>query len=88
MGQVLENGHVAARREAEVLERLWGWRSCDRCGETIILGEETPRLRRDGSIEKLCLGCAAAPRGPRAETSVMALGDCPHVETREARDAA
>ncbi len=88
MGQVLENGHEAAKREAEVLERLWGWRSCGRCGETIILGEETPHLRCDGSIEKLCLGCAATPRRPHAETSGMALGDCPPVETRESRDAA
>ncbi len=49
--------------EAGVLERLWGWRACDRCGETIMLGEGSRRLRHDGSAEDVCLDCACAPSG-------------------------
>jgi hypothetical protein len=46
------------RGEAEVLERLWGWRTCERCGAIMILGEETFRVRHDGTTEEMCLGCA------------------------------
>lgn len=36
-------------RESEVLERQWAWRSCDRCGSTVMLGEATLRLRVEGA---------------------------------------
>jgi hypothetical protein len=84
---VPKNGQ-AARREAEVLERLWGWRCCDRCGETIILGEEILRLRRDGGTERLCFGCAGAPRSAGVEAPSGAFPDCRILETRETCDAA
>jgi hypothetical protein len=48
-------------REAEALERLWGFRSCDRCGGTIVLGEEIYASRLNGRMERLCSVCAAAP---------------------------
>jgi CRISPR/Cas system-associated protein Cas10 (large subunit of type III CRISPR-Cas system) len=54
------------RREAEALERLWGWRTCDHCGSTIMLGEAT-LASRDGAGH-LCLACAEAPDEPRRET--------------------
>jgi len=41
-----------------VLERVWEWRICDRCGETIMLGEERLRPRLDQGIEAMCLDCA------------------------------
>lgn len=50
------------RRETDVLERLWGWRTCDRCGHTMMLGEGTFRLRLDRITEEVCLDCASAPR--------------------------
>jgi hypothetical protein len=47
------------RREAEVLERLWGWRTCDQCDGTIMLGEAA-LPSRDGA-GRLCLACPEAP---------------------------
>ncbi len=44
--------------EAQVLERHWGWRSCDHCGETVMLGEEMLRLRAGTGPMEVCLGCA------------------------------
>jgi hypothetical protein len=52
-------------REAEVLERLWGWRTCDSCGGTIMLGEAT-LASRDGTGH-FCLTCAEAPDEPAQE---------------------
>ena len=48
-------------REDKALERLWGWRTCDRCGETIMLGDGSRRLRHDGGADDVCLDCACAP---------------------------
>ena len=48
------------RYEAEVLEPRWGWRTCDRCGKTIMLGEEMLRWRLDECIETVCLDCVGA----------------------------
>jgi hypothetical protein len=79
---------AAARREAEALQRLWGWRVCDRCGETIILGEEVFRLRRDGSSEELCSPCAAAPASAPSVAPVRVLLDGCSDLHGEARDAA
>lgn len=45
------------RREVEVLERRWGRRTCDRCGETILLGERTLHLRLRGRTAEVCLSC-------------------------------
>jgi hypothetical protein len=50
------------RREAEVLERLWGWRSCYRCSGTIMLGEAT--LASPDGAGHLCFACAEAPDEP------------------------
>lgn len=79
---------AAARREAEVLQRLWGWRVCDRCGETIILGEEIFRPRRDGGSEKLCPLCVAAPSTAPSVAPVRVLLDCSSDSHGEAQDAA
>jgi hypothetical protein len=51
--------------EAEVLERLWGWRTCHSCGGTIMLGEAT-LADRDGTGHR-CLACAATPDEPAQE---------------------
>ena len=56
----------AAAREAEVLERLWGWHTCDRCGQVMILGEPVLHSPREGADVQLCLACAAAPAAPLA----------------------
>jgi hypothetical protein len=68
-------GRQQEGREAEVLSRLWGWRTCDRCGETIVLGEETFRLRLDRSTEEVCSGCAQALAIEPSNTPVLALPD-------------
>jgi len=44
--------------EAQVLERHWGWRTCARCGATVMLGEEMLRVRADTGPTDVCLGCA------------------------------
>ena len=79
---------AAGRREAEVLQRLWGWRICDRCGETTVLGEAVFRKRRDGSSEELCSLCAAAPSTAPTVPPVRVLLDGSSDPHREARDAA
>jgi hypothetical protein len=58
------------RREAEVLERLWGWRTCGH-GGTIMLGEATLPLRE--GTGHLCLGCAEVPDEPPQEAGWHAL---------------
>jgi hypothetical protein len=68
-------GSQQEEREAEVVERLWGWRTCDRCGGIIVLGEETFRLRLDGSTEEVCSGCAQAPATEPPSARVLALPD-------------
>ena len=45
------------RREAEMLERRWGRRTCDCCGVTILLGERTLHRRLGGRPEEVCLSC-------------------------------
>ena len=79
---------AAGRREAEVLHRLWGWSICDCCGETIVLGEEVFRTRRDGSSEELCSLCAAAPSSAPSVAPVRVLLDGSSDPYGEARDAA
>ncbi len=78
--------YAAARREAEVLERLWGWQTCDGCGQVMILGEPVIRSRRDGADVKLCFACAATPAAPLA--AVRELPDRRRARVWKARSAA
>ena len=48
------------RPEAEAPERLWGWRTCDRCGRTIMLGETTVQWL-GARAEEVCFECAGVP---------------------------
>jgi hypothetical protein len=68
-------GSQQESREAAVLERLWGWRTCDRCGGIIVLGEETFRSRLDGSAEEVCSGCAQALATKPSNAPVLASAD-------------
>jgi hypothetical protein len=81
-------GHGAAWREAEVLERLWGLRACEHCGETIILGERVFRVQLDGRSEAVCSACAAVPSWGHHPASLHALPNRPVVTAQEREDAA
>lgn len=73
-----------ARREAEVLERLWGVQTCDVCGTTILLGEEVFHPRGSAAM---CSACATAPLEGDVGTALVRLSDrC--VATGEAERAA
>jgi hypothetical protein len=74
-------------REAQALKRLWGFRSCDRCGGTIVLGEEVHASRLNGSTERLCSVCAAAP-SERPPAPVRTLPRRSPAPTRGKRHAA
>ena len=65
-------------READVLERLWGWRTCNRCGQTMMLGEGTCRLTLEKGSEDVCMDCAAAPPAPSDRCS----SDCLEADRR------
>ena len=83
-----DQGRDAARREAEVLERLWGMRACDHCGETIILGEKVFHVEMDGRAEAVCLACAAMPSWGRHGASLHTLPSRSVVSAQETKDAA
>ena len=52
-------------RERRALERGWGIAGCERCGQTLILGESTAHLRLDGKDVLLCPECLEhAPETP------------------------
>lgn len=52
-------------RERRKLEHDWGIARCERCGQTLILGEPAARLRRDGRTALLCPECLEpAPAAP------------------------
>ena len=85
---IAEQARAAARREAEVLERLWGMRICDHCGETIILGEKVFHVKLDGRAEAVCSACAAVPSWDRRGASLHALPSHSVVSTQETKDAA
>ena len=85
---IADQGRDAARREAEVLERLWGMRICDHCGETIILGEKVFQVKLDGRAEAVCSACAAMPSWGRHRASLHALPSRSVVSAQETKDAA
>jgi hypothetical protein len=66
-------GSQQESREIAVLERLWGWRTCDRCGGIVVLGEETFRVLHDGTTEEMCLGCAQELATELPSAPVLAL---------------
>ena len=47
----------AARSEDEAIARLWGIESCERCGRTIVLGEQSVRLAVGGRRTVVCPEC-------------------------------
>jgi hypothetical protein len=50
--------HGPRRGEVETLERVWGWRICGRCGETLVLGEVMLSVPVGEGTKDVCLGCA------------------------------
>jgi hypothetical protein len=59
------NTQLAAERgrrrgEGEALKRVWGWRTCDLCGETVVLGQEMVGLSVGMSPKDVCPGRAGA----------------------------
>ena len=85
---IADQGRDAAWREAEVLERLWGMRACEHCGETIILGEKVFHVQLDGRPEAVCSACATVPSGGRHRASLHALPSRAVVAAQETKDAA
>lgn len=49
----------ASRGDQEVRERLWGINTCEACGRTLLLGEETNRFCRDERVVEVCSLCEA-----------------------------
>ena len=85
---IVDQGRDAARREADVLERLWGMRACEHCGETIILGEKVFHVKLDGRIGAVCSACATVPSRGRLGASLHALPARSVVTAQETEDAA
>jgi hypothetical protein len=50
--------HGQRRGEVETLRRVWGWRVCERCDETLVLGEVMLRVPAGDGMKEVCLGCA------------------------------
>ena len=52
-------------RERRALQHDWGVARCERCGQTLVLGEPSARVRRDGHRVLLCPECLEpAPATP------------------------
>jgi len=85
---IADQGRGPARREAEVLERLWGLRACEHCGQTIILGEKVFRVQLDGRTEAVCSACATVSSWDRHRASLHALPSRAVVTAQETKDAA
>jgi hypothetical protein len=47
--------------ERKVLESRWATRSCDCCGEAIMLGEHVTRVLIEGQPAELCPSCGSDP---------------------------
>jgi hypothetical protein len=85
---IADQGRDAARRETEVLERLWGLCACERCGETILLGEKVFHAKLDGRTEVVCSACASTPSRDHLRASLHVLPARSVVSTHGAKDAA
>jgi hypothetical protein len=58
IGTRRSKGRCQRGGEVETLRQAWGWRTCDRCGETLVLGEEVLRVPVGESTKEMCLDCA------------------------------
>ena len=67
-----------AESDDEVLGRLWGVEACERCGRTIVLGEQFVHQAAGGRSRALCLECLEpAPATPTWTAAPVRLSPIP-----------
>jgi hypothetical protein len=58
IGKQRTKKHGQRRGEVETLKSVWGWRVCDCCGETLVLGEAMLSVPTGDGTKQVCPGCA------------------------------
>ncbi len=67
-----------AASEDELIGRLWGVEACERCGRTIVLGEQFVRQAAGGRSRVLCPECLEpAPATPAWTAAPVRLSPIP-----------
>jgi hypothetical protein len=57
IGTRWEKTHGRRRDDVETLQSVWGWRICDRCRETLVLGEVVLSVPAGDGRMQVCPGC-------------------------------